>query len=92
MRLLCSLHLAGPLVVIEENMTIKYSDKIDCNKLEDYYSKEVEINTSNIELDLKFESQKLSNDGLKILNTCLTELPNIIKNLWQWVITKMEKT
>ena len=67
-------------------MTIKYFDEIDSNKLEDYYSKEIEIDSLKIELDLNFESQTISNDGIKKLNTCLTELPDIIKNSWQWIM------
>ncbi len=67
-------------------MTIKYFDDIDFNKLEDYYSKEIEIDTSKIKLDLNIESQKLSNYDVKKLNTCLTELPDIINNSWQWIM------
>ncbi len=68
-------------------MGIKYFDEIDSNKLVDYYSKKIELDSVRIDVDLNFESQSLSYEEAENLNTCLKELPNIIKNSWQWIMS-----
>ena len=41
-------------------MTIKYFEEIDSSKLENYYSKELEINSKPIDVDLNFESENIN--------------------------------
>lgn len=67
-------------------MDIKYFDELNSNKLEGYYSKEIELDSGKIDIDLNFDSQSLSNEQAEKLNTGLKELPNIIKNSWQWIM------
>lgn len=67
-------------------MTLKYFKEIDPNKLEDYYSKDIEIGSRNVKIDLNFELSSISDKQTEKLNACLVELPTIIKNSWQWII------
>ncbi|MCT4562123.1 MAG: DUF2004 domain-containing protein [Crocinitomicaceae bacterium] len=67
-------------------MSIHYFNDIDPSQLEEYYSKEIELENFKFELDLNFESQELSKEGIIRLNRCLTELPTIIKNSWAWIM------
>ncbi len=67
-------------------MTINYFGDLDSKKLEDFYSTDIEIESHKIEVDLNFDCKSLSNEKAEILNNCLKELPNTIKNSWQWIM------
>lgn len=67
-------------------MAIKYFEELDSNKLEEYYSKEIELDSRKVEIDLNFESNSLSDEQAEKLNACLMELPSIITNSWQWIM------
>lgn len=67
-------------------MTIKYFEEIDCSKLENYYSKEIEIDSKPVDVDLNFESESINENEIKKLNLCLDNLKSIIDNSWQWIV------
>nr|WKN34440.1 DUF2004 domain-containing protein [Tunicatimonas sp. TK19036] len=67
-------------------MTIKYFEEVDTNKLEDYYSKQLDIDSASIKVDLNFESPTINLDQVEKLNSCLVRLPEIIKKSWQWIL------
>lgn len=67
-------------------MTIKYFEEIDCSNLENYYSKEIEINSNPIDVDLNFESESIDENEIKNLNLCLENLKSIIDQSWQWIM------
>jgi hypothetical protein len=67
-------------------MTIKYFEEIDINKLEDYYSKEIKVGANNINVDLNFETKTLDDKQVQKLNSCISNIKDIINNSWQWIL------
>lgn len=72
-------------------MRLKYFPEIDLNQLEDYYSTEIEIDHSRIELELNFESEEPSEADIKRLNDCLNALETLIKRSWQSILEDYQK-
>jgi len=67
-------------------MKIKYFEEIEIDKLEDYYSKKIEVDLKPIDIDLNFESDNINFIQAEKLNSCLDELKNIINKSWQWIL------
>lgn len=67
-------------------MKIKYFEEIDIKNLEDYYSKDIEINSNTIDLDINFETKNLNEGEFKKLNLCLENLEKIISKSWSFIV------
>ena len=67
-------------------MEIQYFKNIDFSSIEDYYTTEIKINSKKIEIDLNFETESISKETVKNINSGLRNLENILNNSWEWII------
>lgn len=66
-------------------MPIKYFDHIDFKNLENYYSKDITLDTMEIEIDLNFENKILHDTEIDRLDFALKNLRTLIQNAWKWL-------
>jgi hypothetical protein len=67
-------------------MIMRHFEEIDVNNLENYYSKEISVGSTLIDVDLNFENKNLNVQQVLQLNTFLTNIKSIVDKSWQWIL------
>jgi len=69
-------------------MSITYFEEVDINNLESYYSKEIEVDSKLIEIDLNLETKNLDPQYIENLNNSLKGISDLLATSWQWILNE----
>ncbi len=68
-------------------MVIEYFDNIDFKNLGEYYSTKIKLESAQIEIDLNFETKKINDNEINLLNSTFKNLKPLITKTWNWIIS-----